>query len=72
MGLPSASTTRPTSSRPTGMGCDRASCRLTFGEVLIVPQHHGAYGVALRFRADKPRRELDHLPIAGFCHAESG
>ena len=49
----------------------RASCRLTFGEVLIVPQHHGAYGVALKVQGETkaPGGELDHLPVAGFCHA---
>ena len=49
----------------------RASCRLAFCEMLVVPQHHSAHGVALEVQGETKATggEFDHLPVAGFGHA---
>jgi antitoxin (DNA-binding transcriptional repressor) of toxin-antitoxin stability system len=67
IGLPSASTTRPSSFGPTGTSRMRPGGldRVALGDVLVVAEHDRADRVLLEVQrqAEAAARELDHLAV---------
>jgi hypothetical protein len=67
IGSPSALTTRPSSSGPTGTFEDAAGGLggVAFAQVLVVAQHHGADRVALQVQRQREGvvRQLDHFAL---------